>query len=109
MGSLYVKGAKLWARYKDEDGVWKGAPTPYRPGDEANARRFLKTLGSRKPAPNRPLRNPFSTESRDCLLPVLLPPSEIGGIVGETVRPQRDSKIESRTLPKNQAGRDLGR
>jgi hypothetical protein len=44
MGSLYVKGAKLWARYKDEHGVWKGAPTPYRPGDEGNARRFLKTL-----------------------------------------------------------------
>jgi hypothetical protein len=44
MGSLYVKGAKLWARYKDEHGVWKGAPSPYRPGDEANARRFLKTL-----------------------------------------------------------------
>jgi integrase len=44
MGSLYIKGAKLWARYKDEHGVWKGAPTPYRPGDEANARRFLKTL-----------------------------------------------------------------
>ena len=44
MGSLYVKGAKLWARYKDEHGVWKGAPTPYRPGDEANARRFVKTL-----------------------------------------------------------------
>jgi integrase len=44
MGSLYVKGSKLWARYKDEHGVWKGAPTPYRPGDEANARRFVKTL-----------------------------------------------------------------
>jgi hypothetical protein len=46
MGSLYVKGAKLWARYKDEHGAWKGAPTPYRPGDEANARRFLKGLES---------------------------------------------------------------
>ena len=28
MGSLYVKGPKLWARHKDEHGVWKGAPTP---------------------------------------------------------------------------------
>jgi integrase len=44
MGSLYVKGSKLWARYKGEHGAWKGAPTPYRPGDEANARRFVKGL-----------------------------------------------------------------
>lgn len=44
MGSLYVKGSKLWARYKDERGKWKGAPTPYRPGDETKARRFLKSL-----------------------------------------------------------------
>ncbi len=52
MGSLYVKGTKLWARYKDEHGVWKGAPTPYRPGDEANARRFLKTLEATSEAKN---------------------------------------------------------
>lgn len=26
MGSLYIKGAKLWARYKDQHGAWKGAP-----------------------------------------------------------------------------------
>jgi integrase len=44
MGSLYIKGSKLWARYKDERGKWKGAPTPYRQGDEAKARRFLKGL-----------------------------------------------------------------
>jgi integrase len=44
MGSLYRKGAKLWARYKDETGSWRGAPTPYRPGEETQARRFLKRL-----------------------------------------------------------------
>jgi hypothetical protein len=44
MGSLYVKGSKVCARYKNEQGRWKGAPTPYRPGDEAKARRFLKGL-----------------------------------------------------------------
>jgi integrase len=44
MGSLYVKGSKLWARYKNEQGKWKGAPTPYRPGDEVKARRFVKEL-----------------------------------------------------------------
>jgi len=44
MGSLYIKGSKLWARYKDERGKWKGGPTPYRPGDEAKARLFLKGL-----------------------------------------------------------------
>jgi hypothetical protein len=37
MGSLYRKGAKLWARYKDESGAWCGAPTPYRPGEETKA------------------------------------------------------------------------
>jgi hypothetical protein len=52
MGSLYIKGAKLWARYMDEHGVWKGAPTPYRPGDEANTRRFLKTLEAASEAKN---------------------------------------------------------
>jgi len=44
MGSLYVKGSKLWARYKDERGQWKGSPTPYRPGDDAKARLFVKRL-----------------------------------------------------------------
>jgi len=44
MGSVYLKGSNLWARYKNEQGRWKGAPTPYRPGDEAKARRFLKGL-----------------------------------------------------------------
>lgn len=44
MGRLYIKGKKLWARFKDEHGRWKGGPTPYRPGDEAKARGFLKRL-----------------------------------------------------------------
>jgi integrase len=46
MGSLYIKGAKLWARYKDESGKWSGAPTPYRAGQEAQARRYLAQLQS---------------------------------------------------------------
>src|SRR4051794_35445006 len=44
MGSLYIKGSKLWARFKDERGQWKGSPTPYRPGDDAKARLFVKRL-----------------------------------------------------------------
>lgn len=50
MGSLYVKGAKLWARYKDETGTWRGAPTPYRPGQEKDARRYLTRLEARTAA-----------------------------------------------------------
>jgi hypothetical protein len=41
MASLYVKGRKLWARFKDESGKWTGAPTPYRPGEEAKVQRYL--------------------------------------------------------------------
>ncbi len=44
MGSLYVRGTKLWARYKDHRGKWVGAPTPYRAGEEEKARRFLAKL-----------------------------------------------------------------
>jgi hypothetical protein len=59
MGSLYTKGTKLWARYKDELGRWKGAPTPYRPGDEAKARRFLKGLEAESDKDRSPsLRTP---------------------------------------------------
>jgi integrase len=50
MGSLYIKGKKLWARFKDEHGRWKGGPTPYRPGDEAKARGFLKRLENQSAA-----------------------------------------------------------
>jgi integrase len=45
-----LKGSKLWARYKDERGKWKGAPAPYRPGDEAKARGFLKRLENQSDA-----------------------------------------------------------
>jgi integrase len=64
MGSLYVKGAKLWARYKVEHGAWKGAPTSYRPGDEANARRFVKTLEAARAArdPVARLRHSFASQ-----------------------------------------------
>jgi hypothetical protein len=41
MASLYVKQNKLWARYKDEEGQWTNAPTPYRPGQEREAKRYI--------------------------------------------------------------------
>ena len=44
MGSLYVRGNKLWARYKDERGRWVGAPTTYSIDERAKARRFLARL-----------------------------------------------------------------
>jgi hypothetical protein len=44
MASLYVKQNKLWARYKDEEGRWTNAPTPYRPGQEAEAKRYVTRL-----------------------------------------------------------------
>lgn len=47
MGSLYIKQNKLWARYKNDTGKWSNAPTPYRPGDEAKARRYLARLEAR--------------------------------------------------------------
>jgi integrase len=47
MASLYVKGNKLWARFKDEAGKWTGAPTPFAPGQEEQAARYLKRLQAR--------------------------------------------------------------
>jgi hypothetical protein len=44
VGSLYLKGGRLWARYKKAGGKWGGAPTPYLPGDEKKARQFLAVL-----------------------------------------------------------------
>jgi integrase len=44
VGSLYLKGGRLWARYKKKGGKWGGAPTPYLPGDEKKARQFLAVL-----------------------------------------------------------------
>ncbi len=42
MSSLYVKGNKLWVRFKDETGKWVGKPTPFKPGQEAEAKQDLK-------------------------------------------------------------------
>jgi integrase len=50
MSSLYVKGNKLWARFKDESGKWAGEPTPFRPGQEVAARRYVKRLAARMEA-----------------------------------------------------------
>ena len=47
MGSLYTKRNKLWARYKNERGKWSDAPTPYSPGDDVKARRYLLRLEAR--------------------------------------------------------------
>jgi hypothetical protein len=47
VASLYVKQNKLWARYRNELGEWSNAPTPYRAGEEAKARRFLARLVGR--------------------------------------------------------------
>src|SRR5437899_257583 len=34
MGTIYPRGQKLWIGYKDTQGEWKYAPTPYRIGEE---------------------------------------------------------------------------
>lgn len=47
MSSLYVKGKKLYARFKDESGKWSCEATPFRPGQEIEARRYLKRLETR--------------------------------------------------------------
>jgi integrase len=44
MGSIYPKQNKLWVCWKDEAGKWRNSPTPYRAGDEAKARQFLRHL-----------------------------------------------------------------
>jgi integrase len=44
VGSLYVRGNKIWIRYKDETGKWVGAPTESRPGEERRARRHLASI-----------------------------------------------------------------
>jgi hypothetical protein len=44
MASVYKRGNKLWARLKDESGKWSCEATPFRPGQEVEARRYLKSL-----------------------------------------------------------------
>lgn len=41
MGSVYQKRGKLWARFKNELGKWRDAPTPYVPGQEKLAQRYV--------------------------------------------------------------------
>src|SRR6185312_1904402 len=40
MASIYARGGKLWCRLKDETGVWRSKPTPFRVGQEAQAHRY---------------------------------------------------------------------
>jgi integrase len=47
MSSLYVKGKTLYARFKDESGKWSSEATPFHPGQEVEARRYVKQLESR--------------------------------------------------------------
>ena len=44
MSSVYKRGNKLWARLKDESGKWSCEATPFRTGQEVEARRYLKSL-----------------------------------------------------------------
>jgi integrase len=41
VGSIYPKRGKLWVRFKNHEGTWRDAPTPYTPGQEPLARRYL--------------------------------------------------------------------
>ncbi len=47
MGTIYPRGQKLWIGYKDTRGEWKYAPTPYRLGEEKQARKVLDTIEAR--------------------------------------------------------------
>jgi integrase len=47
MGSIYPRGKKLWARYKDEAGEWASAPTPFHIGEKPKAQRFVRELEAR--------------------------------------------------------------
>ena len=38
---IFVRGRKLWARFKDPTGAWVNKPTPYEVGQESDARRYL--------------------------------------------------------------------
>jgi hypothetical protein len=47
MSSVYAKGPTLYVRYKDEEGKWISEATRFRPGQEAEARRYVKRLEAR--------------------------------------------------------------
>jgi len=38
---IFVRGRKLWARFKDASGAWVNKSTPYEVGQESDARRYL--------------------------------------------------------------------
>ena len=78
MASVYKRGNKLWARLKDESGKWACEATPFRPGQEVEARRYLRRLEASGYA-----KGCFSTETPVRLLQSLLHPSEGREIVGE--------------------------
>ena len=42
MGCIYVRRKKLWIRFKGPDGKWTQSTTPFRPGEEKEARKLLK-------------------------------------------------------------------
>jgi integrase len=49
-GQSHVKQNKIWVSYKNELGSWSDAPTPYRPGEELKAQRFLRQIETRMTA-----------------------------------------------------------
>ncbi len=40
----YVRGHKIWVRYKNENGIWLSKPTPYTDDQVEQARRYVKAL-----------------------------------------------------------------
>src|SRR3954466_1525373 len=38
---IFVRGRKLWARFKDASGAWVNKPTPFEVGQEQEAARYL--------------------------------------------------------------------
>ena len=44
MGTIYTRGRRIWARYKDGVGSWKSAKTPYVVGQEEKAQRWVEQV-----------------------------------------------------------------
>ena len=47
MGCIYPRGSKLWVQYKGADGKWRQSTTPFRPGQEKEARKLLREVENR--------------------------------------------------------------
>jgi integrase len=47
MGSVYPRWNKLYLRYKDAEGKWRDKVTPYRVGQEREARKLLRAVESK--------------------------------------------------------------